>query len=141
MIRAFILDDLEAVASLWLTVNMEAHDFIPATYWRGQYEGVKGLLPGSELYVAQEDGEIVGFIGLNQGHIEGLFVLKQQRGQGIGRALLAYGQKKYDMLTLHVYVKNVRAVAFYKKSGFYRETTCRDENMGEREIAMRWRKV
>ena len=44
MIRRMEARDLEAVASIWLASNLEAHSFIPAEYWRGNYEAVKAAL-------------------------------------------------------------------------------------------------
>ena len=33
-IRLMEVADLDAVAKIWLDVNRQAHDFIPAAYWK-----------------------------------------------------------------------------------------------------------
>ena len=40
MIRRPDTQDLDAVSSLWLDANLEAHGFIPASYWLGHLEEV-----------------------------------------------------------------------------------------------------
>ena len=40
MIRAMQASDLEEVMQIWLTANMEAHDFIDSSYWKSHFEEV-----------------------------------------------------------------------------------------------------
>lgn len=119
LIRKFQEIDLEQVATLWLKTNISAHDFIPKSYWESVYNQVKMALPQADLVVAEENGKIVGFIGvIEEGYIAGLFVEKAQQGKGIGKKLIASVQIIYPRLTLDVFVENKKAVAFYKKQGF-----------------------
>lgn len=46
-----------------------------------------------------------GFIGLNGGHIEGLFVDRAARNLGIGKELLDFAKNNHARLTLNVYIK------------------------------------
>jgi putative acetyltransferase len=64
VIRKFEIDDLTDVMRIWLESNNQAHDFIDESYWRGNFETVKDLLPKSTLYVYEDDGRIQGFVGL-----------------------------------------------------------------------------
>ena len=64
MIRRMEAADLDAAAEIWLASNLDAHDFIPAEYWRGNFQAVKAQLPEAEVYVCEEDGRLSGFIGL-----------------------------------------------------------------------------
>jgi len=52
------------------------------------------LNDGFEVFVAEEKGEIVGFIAFkvegDVGFIDNLVVARKERGKGIGRALVAY---------------------------------------------------
>ena len=41
MIRAMQASDLEEVMQIWLTANMEAHDFIDSSYWKSHFEEVR----------------------------------------------------------------------------------------------------
>ena len=44
-IRLMEVADLDAVAKIWLDVNRQAHDFIPAAYWEENFAAVKEMLP------------------------------------------------------------------------------------------------
>ena len=99
---------------IWLHGNLDAHVFIPASFWRGHFEIVRDMLPQAELYVHENEAprQIDGFIGLTENHIEGIFVAKAARSKGIGKALLEYTKSRKPRLTLSVYQKNERALAF-----------------------------
>ena len=137
LIREFRLDDLAPVMKLWLETNLTAHDFIPATYWQGNYAMVQETLPTSTMYVYEEGGEVLGFVGLIEDYIGGLFVEGNQQSKGTGKKLLTIAQQRQGELTLHVYKKNLRAVAFYKREGFLVSVEQIDPNTGEVEFAMR----
>ena len=70
MIRRMEARDLEAVASIWLASNLEAHSFIPAEYWRGNYEAVKAALAQAEVYVYEDAAGVLGFVGLSGDYVE-----------------------------------------------------------------------
>ena len=53
-IRLMEVADLDAVAKIWLDVNRQAHDFIPAAYWEENFAAVKEMLPSAEVYVWEE---------------------------------------------------------------------------------------
>lgn len=139
MVRKFQTTDLDRVLEIWLEANLQAHGFIPAPYWEGQLETVRTLLPQAELYVWQDgDSGVMGFIGLNGEHIEGLFVLPAAQSRGIGKALLDRANEVRSRLTLCVYRKNPRAAAFYLREGFRFVGEGVDENTGEAEYRMIW---
>lgn len=140
MIREMRSADLDAVAAIWLDTNLEAHDFIPARYWQEHFEPVKKMLREAELYVYEDTSGIQGFIGLDGGHIAGLFVRSGARSRGIGRQLLDHVKTSGRPLTLHVYQRNARAVRFYQREGFTVRCESIDESTGEREYLMGWGK-
>ena len=120
MIRKFETQDLDAVMQIWLHGNLDAHPFIPASFWTDHFETVRDMLPQAELYVHENEAprQIDGFIGLTESHIEGIFVAKAARSKGIGKALLDYAKSRKPCLTLSVYQKNQRALAFYRREQF-----------------------
>lgn len=120
MIRKFESRDLDAVMQIWLHGNLDAHAFIPADFWTDHFEMVRDILPQAELYVHENEAtrQIDGFIGLSESHIEGIFVAKSARSKGIGKALLEYAKSRKPRLTLSVYQKNERAIAFYRREKF-----------------------
>lgn len=139
MIRPMIMADLSAVSQLWLDANLDAHAFISATYWRRNQPAVVVALKQAEVYVYVEQAAILGFIGLKDQFIAGLFVAKADRGQGIGQQLLSAVKANHATLTLTVYQKNQRAYRFYQQAGFQVVRSQLDQATQETELVMRWR--
>ena len=140
MVRKFETQDLDTVMQIWLHGNLDAHAFIPASFWTEHFEMVRDLLPQAELYVHENEAprQIDGFIGLTENHIEGIFVAKAARSKGIGKALLEYAKSRKPCLTLSVYQKNERAIAFYRREQFVVQAEGTDEDTNEAEIQMLW---
>ena len=140
MIRKFETQDLDAVMQIWLHGNLDAHAFIPASFWTGHFEIVRNMLPQAELYVHEDKDtrQIDGFIGLTGNHIEGIFVAKAARSKGVGKALLEYAKSRKPCLTLSVYQKNQRALAFYRREQFTVQSEGIDEDTNEAELQMLW---
>lgn len=139
MVRRMRTDDVDRVAKIWLEGNLDAHSFIPETYWRGNYEEVKGQLAQAEVYTYEDNNGVLGFAGIMDGYIAGIFVKGKMRSQGIGKALVDFCKEKYPELSLHVYCANKKAVAFYEREGFAVEKEQTDGNTGEKEYKMIWR--
>lgn len=140
MIREFQTSDTEQVMQLWLAGNEDAHPFISKEYWRSHFAEVQEALLQAEVVVYETDGKIQGFIGMVNDYIAGIFVDKSCRSCGIGRQLLLYEKKKHDTLSLGVYQKNTRAAAFYLREGFSIQSEAVDEDTGETEHTMIWKK-
>ena len=141
MIRKYEKKDLARIMEIWLSSNIEAHCFIRREYWQDCFNSAAEAIPMAEVYTALSDndnGEIVGFIGLNGGHIEGIFVDVEYRSKGVGKALIDFAKKLYPKLSLCVYEKNVRAADFYRREGFLPVRKKTDISTGETEILMRW---
>ena len=140
MIRKFENLDLDAVMQIWLQANLDAHAFIPASFWEANFEMVRDLLSQAELYVHENEDtrQIDGFIGLTENHIEGIFIAKSARSKSIGRALLEYAKSRKPRLTLSVYQKNERALAFYRREQFIVQSEGIDEDTNEADIQMLW---
>ena len=152
MIRELRITDADRVAEIWLDTNLQAHDFIPAEYWKGNFAAVREMLPRAEVYVYEEKrggtgaseqpdpggDEILGFIGLNGDYIEGIFVCDGAQSRGIGKALLDHAKERKKKLSLNVYKKNRRAVNFYQRECFRIDEEGTDEDTGEREYLMIW---
>ena len=140
MIRKFENLDLDAVMQIWLQANLDAHAFISASFWTEHFEMVRDLLPQAELYVHENEAtrQIDGFIGLTENHIEGIFVAESARSKGVGKSLLEYAKSRKPCLTLSVYQKNQRALAFYQREQFVVHSEGIDEDTNEAEIQMLW---
>ena len=101
-----------------MDTNIKAHYFIPAQYWKRNFDLVKELLLQATVYVYEDKQEIQGFVGLSDEYIEGIFVSAEMQSQGIGKILLNYVKGKRNNLLLNVYQKNARAISFYQREGF-----------------------
>ena len=139
VIRRMEARDLEAVASIWLASNLEAHSFIPAEYWRGNYETVKAALAQAEMYVYEDAAGVLGFVGLSGDYVEGIFVASHARSHGIGRQLLDHVKATHRCLELNVYAKNRRAVEFYQREGFELKGSGVDPRTREKDFLFFWR--
>ena len=135
-IRSFYEPDLKRVMKIWYEGNLEAHDFVDVSYWDKNFGFVSRLLPRSEVYVYEIDGYVVGFVGVDEGYIQGLFVDKEYRGQGIGTKLLRYVSELYEKIELHVFENNYGAVCFYENKHFMRIDEQINEDNGEVEYHM-----
>ena len=89
----------------------------------------------AHLIVADDAGAAVGFMGIEDGRLEMLFLSPAARGQGLGRRLLEYGITRYGVRELTVNEQNPQAVGFYEHMGFatYRRTET-DEQGGPYSI-------
>ena len=140
MIRKLQKADINKVADIWLDTNIKAHYFIPAQYWKRNFDLVKELLLQATVYVYEDKQEIQGFVGLSDEYIEGIFVSAEMQSQGIGKILLNYVKGKRNNLLLNVYQKNARAISFYQREGFEIQCNGIDEATGERDYAMAWQR-
>ena len=140
MIRKLGKADINKVADIWLDTNIKAHYFIPAQYWKRNFDLVKELLLQATVYVYEDKQEIQGFVGLSDEYIEGIFVSAEMQSQGIGKILLNYVKGKRNNLLLNVYQKNARAISFYQREGFEIQCNGIDEATGERDYVMAWQR-
>lgn len=142
MIRKMEEKDISDVLQIWLETNIKAHSFIEKEYWTNNYEMVKQILPEAEVYVYEDEknGQIAGFIGINDQYVEGLFVKETVQSNGIGKRLMDYVKNRKIELCLGVYQKNARAVHFYLRENFLIQAEETDENTDEKEYIMRWGK-
>lgn len=143
MIRKMQITDIDRVAEIWLDTNLKAHDFIPAEYWKGNYDAVKEMISQAEVYVYidEDKNQIQGFIGLDEDYIAGIFVWGEAQSRGIGKGLLDRAKKEKSKLTLNVYARNTGAVHFYQREGFRIGGQGSDEDTGEKEYLMCWETV
>ncbi|MGE4538522.1 MAG: GNAT family N-acetyltransferase [Desulfovibrio sp.] len=70
--------------------------------------------------VKNAQGNILGFCGVSGKKLEMLFVLPQNRGQGIGSFLCKHAIKTMDIAYVDVNEQNPQAIGFYEHIGFRR---------------------
>ena len=140
MIKKFEKNDIDDVMRIWEKENIKSHKFIPKEYWKSNYKYVKEVLPNAEIYVYIIKDEIVGFVGLDNDYIEGIFIDTNNQCNGIGTALLNKVKENKSNLKLSVYKKNINAINFYKKNGFVITSESIEEDTNEVEYTMIWNK-
>mgnify|MGYP001627471679 CR=1 FL=1 len=112
--------DYREITDLWQASVKATHHFLPIDFtekWKDQVETV--FLPMVELYCAKnEEGKIVGFIGIAEQKIEMLFLDPNTRGKGIGKQLTEFAIQNLQANAVDVNEQNEQAVGFYLKMGF-----------------------
>lgn len=140
MIRPFCEDDTEAVVGLWLEASIEAHAFLPPSYWEEAASDMRTLyLPMSDevvLHIDDESGAIDAFIAFVGSFLAALFVAPKAQGRGLGRRMFRIARRMHPDLTLSVYRENERALAFYRKQGLVVLGERTEEKTGHEELVM-----
>lgn len=135
---------IQRFTEIWESSVRATHLFLTDA----EVERIKGYVPQAlknvESLTAAENeiGETVGFMGTENGRLEMLFLLAEERGNGTGRMLLEYGIKMYGINELTVNEQNPQAVGFYEHMGFevYKRTEHDEEGGPYPLLYMRLRK-
>ncbi|WP_241262204.1 GNAT family N-acetyltransferase [Mammaliicoccus sciuri] len=109
-------DTLNKLGAIWLKSNITTHNFIDAQYWHNNYEDVLNAFEEAEIVVYTKNGNILGFCGLVDNYIAGMFVDENERNQNIGTNLLQYLQKEKEYLSLKVYKRTKKQLIFIRKT-------------------------
>lgn len=119
-LRAFEPQDTGRLLDIWLAASRLGHPFLGEDTLLAQRNIVRDVyLPKAENHVALLDGQPVGFIGILDCFVGGLFVDPRHHRRGIGRALVEYVSPQKPRLELEVYAANKLAPDFYRKLGFH----------------------
>ncbi len=121
---------IEQLVSVWERSVRATHAFLSEEEVAEIKPFVPQALMGVEtLVVAAKDGEPVGFMGVESGRLEMLFLDPAARGHGLGRRLLEHGIARLGVTELTVNEQNPQAKGFYEHLGFktYRRTELGEE--------------
>lgn len=111
--------DHTALLEIWLAASRTGHAFLGEEVLQDQMAKVRDLyLPHADNWVAEDRGQIIGFIGLLGNHIGGLFVSPAEHRRGVGHMLIEQVAAPLGEVTVEVYEQNSSAVAFYDRCGF-----------------------
>jgi GNAT superfamily N-acetyltransferase len=130
-------DDLPAIIALLAddflgSTREAAGDELPEAYWRA-YDAIERD-PNNALIVAEVDGAIAGtlqltyipgltYTGAERAQLEGIRVAAEQRGQGVGQAMIGWvieQARKRGCRVVQLTTDRQRpdAIRFYQKIGF-----------------------
>ena len=124
---------IEALTAAWEHSVRATHHFLSESEILRIRAYIPQAVGGVAQLVAAENqaGEPVGFMGVENGRLEMLFLAPEARGCGLGERLLRCGIEQYGVREVTVNEQNPQAVDFYAHFGFrtYRRTE-RDEEGG-----------
>lgn len=113
-------DLIRQLLSVWEKSVRATHLFLSDA----EIENIKKYVPEAltgvtHLIIAQYEEEYpTAFMGIENETLEMLFITPEQRGKGLGKALLSIGIEKYGVKQLTVNEQNPQAVGFYEHLGF-----------------------
>lgn len=111
---------VERLLEVWESSVKATHLFLSDDEISNIKQYVPQALQGVPVLVVAENqnGKIVGFMGIADKMLEMLFISNENRGQGIGKQLLKYGIEDYSINKLAVNEQNPLAKGFYEYMGF-----------------------
>lgn len=146
-------DDAAALAELFVSARAAAYPAMPPSihtpeecgHW---FREVLGLEPrttpmpaGRETWVAERDGDLVGYAVVDPSWLDSLYVRPDLTGGGLGAALLDLVKGlRPGGFGLWVFETNTRAQAFYRRHGLVvvRRTDGTDNEEHEPDLEMAW---
>lgn len=136
-------DLIEKLTALWRQSVTQTHTFL-INKDIGEIENyvLQALKEVEHLVVAQNNGDYLGFMGIEKHRLEMLFLLPQYIGQGVGRKLIEFGIEKYQVGEVTVNEQNPQAVGFYEHLGFktYKRTATDEQGRPFPLLYMRFAK-
>ena len=121
---------VERLVGVWERSVRATHTFLSEAEIAKIKPFVPQAIAGVEtLVVAAREDEPLGFMGVQDGRLEMLFLDPAARGRGLGRRLLEHGIECLGVTELTVNEQNPQAVGFYEHLGFktYRRTELDEE--------------
>ena len=120
-LRRAVSSDATALADIHLRARRECMSYLPDD--RSPEEVLtwieEEVMPGhEEIWVAEEDGRVVGFFALSDELLYHLYVYPERHGQGAGSALLDRAKEvRPSGFQLWVFQRNTQARRFYEHRG------------------------
>jgi GNAT superfamily N-acetyltransferase len=112
--------DAQAIAIVHRTAMRVSLSFLPELHTAEEDLGFfrDQFLPANEVWVAEADGQVVGYVGFDADWVNHLYLLPAFQGQGIGPRLLARAMADGQAKQLWTFQQNARARKFYEDRGF-----------------------
>ena len=112
-------DLIKELTALWRQSVTQTHTFLT----NKDIDEIENYVPQAlkeveHLVVAQNNGDYLGFMGIEKHRLEMLFLAPQYIGKGVGRKLIEYGIEQYQINEVTVNEQNPNAIGFYEHLGF-----------------------
>ena len=145
-IREYRAEDFDAVTILWrISREKSLPDFQRAKglfFYQDRDYFQNHVMPDEDIYIAQVDGRVAGFMAMRGDFIDHLYVHPDCQRQGVGQMLLDLARSQSpEHVWLYTLQINLNARAFYEKNGFLPEAfgvSPAPEN--EPDVQYHWRK-
>ena len=112
--------DAQAIAIVHRTAMRVSLRFLPELHTAAAdlWFFSERFLPANETWLAEADGQVVGYLGFDADWINHLYVLPDFQGRGLGPALLEKALADGRSRRLWTFQQNARARKFYEDRGF-----------------------
>ncbi len=121
IVRPATAADAPEIAEVFLAARRDALPYLPSLHSDAETRHwiAAVVLRHSEVWVAELDGVIAGFLSVAGDHLDHLYVRPGYYRQGIGDRLLTKAKEiSPQRLQLFTFQRNSRARAFYETRGF-----------------------
>lgn len=123
-------NDVNILMEVWESSVLGTHDFLSEKDFFEIKRQLKSYLPKfNNYYIYKDEEKIKGFLKVENGNIEMLFIDNLYRGKGIGKRLILFAIENLDAISLDVNEDNIQARNFYEHMGF--RTISRMEKDGQ----------
>jgi len=142
-LRPYQPSDEDATIALWQRTWQLAYpaiDFAQRVgWWRERW--CNELVPKAEIIVAEQAGEIAGFVTIDAtGYLDQLVVAPDQWGSRLADTLVDEAKRRSpDHVTLKVNADNARAIRFYERNGFVHAGEDVNPSSGRPVLKMQWK--
>ncbi|MCD6321428.1 MAG: GNAT family N-acetyltransferase [Clostridiales bacterium] len=88
-LRKFKNSDLGSILSVWENASKLAHSFLSEEFFEKERYNIPNIyIPNADTLVAENEGNVIGFISMIDNEIGGLFVDPEFHGVGVGTSLV-----------------------------------------------------
>lgn len=118
-LRKYEAGDLDAVLSAWENASQIGHPFLTTEFLATEKQNVADVyMPNANTWVAEDQGQVIGFISMAGNEVGGLFVQPSYHSKGVGRTLMNKAQELHGDLEVEVFQANMIGRRFYDRYGF-----------------------
>jgi putative acetyltransferase len=142
-LRRYRDDDEDAAIALWQRTWQQAYPSIDfaarVPWWRERWR--KELVPNAAIIVAEQAGELTGFVTIDaSGYLDQLVVAPDRWGSELATGLVDEAKRlSPERITLLVNTDNIRAIRFYARNGFVHAGEDVNPTSGRPVLKMEWK--
>jgi len=118
MIRKINITDYPTLIKIWESAVSNTHDFLKEEDFNDYKEHIPNYFEHVKLFGYDDNGTLIGFMGISGENLEMLFIHHNARGKGIGKKLVTHGIDHFKICKVDVNEQNLQAVGFYTHIGF-----------------------